>query len=97
MVNAPAAIAQDDKDTYETRQFNLQAQDRVYDEAKQVFVQWKITFQRSTELLKDLLAAFKDKEEEKNRSQGSKTKRSFPRKKQKCLHNQCKSSQTRDA
>ena len=65
MVNAPAATAQDEEDTCKTRRFNLRAQDRVYDEAKQVFVRWKITFQRSKELFKDLLAAFETKDKEK--------------------------------
>ena len=63
VVNAPAAVAQDDEDTFKTRQFNLRAQDRVSDEAKQVFIWWKKPFQRSKELFKDLLAAFKDKDE----------------------------------
>ena len=39
VLNTPAAITQDDKDTCNSRQFNLRAQDRVYDDAKQVFVQ----------------------------------------------------------
>ena len=38
VVNAPAATAQDEEDTCETRQFNLRAQDKVYDKTQQVFV-----------------------------------------------------------
>ena len=33
VVNAPASTAQDEEDTYETRQFYLRAQDKVYDKA----------------------------------------------------------------
>ena len=36
VLNAPAATSQDDTDT--TIQFNLQKQDRFYDEAKQAFI-----------------------------------------------------------
>ena len=78
VVNAPAAVAQDDEDTCKTRQFNLRAQDRVYDEAKQVFVRWKITFQRSKELFKDLLAAFKTKDKEKPETKGPRTRGHSP-------------------
>ena len=67
VVNTPTATAQDEEDTRETRQFNLRAQDRVYYEAKQVFIRWKITFQRSKELFKDLLAAFKTKDKAKQK------------------------------
>ena len=38
VVNAPAAATQDDEDTSDSRQFNLWAQDRIFDEAKQVFI-----------------------------------------------------------
>ena len=39
VVNAPVSTAQDEEDTYETRQFNLRAQDKVYDETQQISVQ----------------------------------------------------------
>ena len=34
VVNAPTSTAQDEEDTCETRQFNLRAQDKVYDKAQ---------------------------------------------------------------
>ena len=78
VVNAPVATVQDEEDTCETRQFNLQAQDKVYDEAQQVFVQWKITFQRSKQVFKDLLATLETKEEEKPEPTGARTRGHSP-------------------
>ena len=74
MVNAPASTAQDEEDTYETRQFNLRAQDKVYDEAQQVFVWWKITFIRSVKFYKDNLALSEKKEEEEKLETGARTR-----------------------
>ena len=71
IVNAPVSTAQDEKDTYKTRQFNLPAQDKVYDKAQQVFVRWKITFQRSIKIFKDALASFETKDEEKPEPKGA--------------------------
>ena len=48
VANAPAPTAQEEEDTYETRSFNLRAQDAIYDETQQVFVHWKVNFLRST-------------------------------------------------
>ena len=56
MAKAPPATTQEDEDTYETRQFNLRAQDKTYDKAQQVFVQWKITLLRCIKLYKDTVA-----------------------------------------
>ena len=78
VVNAPIATAQDEEDTCETRQFKLQAQDKVYDKAQQVFVRWKITFQRSRQVFKDLLASFETKEEEKPEPTGARTRGHSP-------------------
>ena len=78
MVNAPIATAQDEEDTCETRQFNLHAQDKVYDKAQQVLVQWKITFQRSKQIFKVILAAFEPKEEEKPEPTGARTRGHSP-------------------
>ena len=63
VAKAPPAATQDDEDTSDSRQFNLRAQDRIFDKAKQVFVRWKITYKRSKELFKDLTTVFKVKDE----------------------------------
>ena len=70
VVNAPAAASQDDEDTSESRQFNLRTQDRIFDKARQVFIRWKITFQRSKELFKDLIAVFEVKDKGKTEAEG---------------------------
>ena len=46
VVNAPAPTAQEEEDTYETRSFNLRAQDVIYDESQKAFVRWKVNFLR---------------------------------------------------
>ena len=38
VINAPAAACQDEADTSNSRQFNFWEQNRIFDEAKQVFV-----------------------------------------------------------
>ena len=65
VVNAPAPTAQEEEDTYETRSFNLRAQDTNLDKAQQVFVRWKINFLRSIRFYKDTLALSEKKEEKK--------------------------------
>ena len=78
VVNAPASTAQDKEDTFETRQFNLRAQDKVYDEAQQVFVQWKITFIRSVKFFKDAQTLSETKEKERKPKTGARTRGHSP-------------------
>ena len=63
MLNASAAISQDDTDTIDSRHFNLWEQDRIFDEAKQAFISWKISYKRGQELFKDLTAVSEVKDE----------------------------------
>ena len=44
VANAPAPVSPDDEDTYQSRSFNLRAQEKVLEEAQQVFVCWKMNF-----------------------------------------------------
>ena len=76
--NAPAPTAQEEEDTYETRSFNLHAQDAFYDEAQQVFVCWKVNFLRSIKYYKDAIASAKEKEEEKPDTGGAEAKTHSP-------------------
>ena len=68
--NAPAPTAQEEEDTYETRSFNLHAQDTIHDEAQQVFVRWKINILRSIKYYKDTQALSKEKEKEEKPETG---------------------------
>ena len=78
MVHASAPIAQEEEDTYETRSFNLCAQDAIYDEAPQVFLHWKINFLRSIKYYKDTLALSKEKEEEEKPETGARARAHSP-------------------
>ena len=78
VVNASASTGQEEEDTYKTRQFNLRAQDKVYDEAQQVFRQWKITFIRNVKIFKDTLALSENKEEEEKPEKGARTRGHSP-------------------
>ena len=44
VANAPAPVSSEDVDTYESRSFNLKAQEKVLEEHNQAFVRWKINF-----------------------------------------------------
>ena len=78
MVNAPAPTAQEEEDTYETRSFNLLAQDVIYYKAQQVFVRWKINFLRSIKYYKDTLALSEEKEEEEKPETGARARAHSP-------------------
>ena len=62
VANAPAPTAQEEEETYETRSFNLRAQDAFHNEAQQVFVHWKVNFLRSIKYYKDAMALSKETE-----------------------------------
>ena len=70
VANAPAPTSPDDKDTYETRSFNLRAQETLLEEAQQVFVCWKVNFLRSIKIYKDATASTKETTEEKPETDG---------------------------
>ena len=78
VAKAPAVTTQEDEDTYESRQFNLRAQDKIYDKAQQVFIRWKITFIRSVKFYKDTLASSDKKEEEEKPKTGTRTRGHSP-------------------
>ena len=44
VANAPAPVSSEDEDTYESRSFNLRAQEKVLEEHIQAFVCWKMNF-----------------------------------------------------
>ena len=44
VANAPAPVSSEDEDTYESRSFNLRAQEKVLEEHQQAFVCWKMNF-----------------------------------------------------
>ena len=44
VANAPAPVSPDDDDTYQSRSFNLKAQESLLEEAQQVFVRLKNKF-----------------------------------------------------
>ena len=50
VANAPAPTSLDDEETYETRSFNLRAQETLLEEAQQVFIRWKVNFLRSIKI-----------------------------------------------
>ena len=44
VANALAPVSSEDEDTYESRSFNLRAQENVLEEHQQAFVRWKMNF-----------------------------------------------------
>ena len=78
MANAPAPTSPDDKDTYETRSFNLQAQETLLEEAQQVFIRWKINFLRSMKIYKDAVASSKKTTETKPGTGGAGSRHHSP-------------------
>ena len=44
VASAPAPVSSDDQDTYESRSFNLRAQEKVLEEHQQAFVCWTMNF-----------------------------------------------------
>ena len=71
MANAPAPVSPDDEDTYQSRSFNLRAQEKVLDEANQVFVRWKINFLQCIKIYKDAVASGKETVEPKPAAGGT--------------------------
>ena len=71
VTNAPAPVSQDDDDTYQSRSFNLKAQETLLEEPHQVFVCWKVNFLRSIKYYKDAIALSKEKEKEKHDKGGA--------------------------
>ena len=78
VVNTPAPTAQEEEDTYETRSFNLRAQDTIHYKAQQVFIRWKINFLRSIKYYKDTLALSEEKEEEEKPETGTRARAHSP-------------------
>ena len=71
VANAPAPVSPDDEDTYQSRSFNLRAQEKVLEEAQQVFVRWKMNFLRSIKIYKDAIASGKETTEPKPATGGT--------------------------
>ena len=71
VANAPAPVSPDDEDTYQSRSFNLKAQENLLEEAQQVFVRWKINFLRSIKIYNNAIAAGKGTPEPKPATGGT--------------------------
>ena len=71
VANAPAPVSPDDEDTYQSRSFNLKAQENLLEEAQQVFVRWKINFLRCIKIYKDAVASEKETIEPKPAAGGT--------------------------
>ena len=56
VANAPAPVSSEDEDTYESRSFNLRAQEKVLEEHQQAFVHWKMNFLQSIKYFKEAIA-----------------------------------------
>ena len=65
VANTPAPVSPDDNDTYQSRSFNLKAQETLLEEAQQVFVRWKINFLRCIKIYKDAVTSQKETVEKK--------------------------------
>ena len=78
MANAPAPVSPDDEDTYQSRSFNLRAQEKVLEEARQVFVCWKMNFLRSIKIYNDAIASGKETTEPKPATGGTGSRHHSP-------------------
>ena len=78
VANAPAPISPDDEDTYQSRSFNLRAQESLLEEAQQVFVHWKINFLRCIKIYKDAVASQKETTETKPETGGAGSRHHSP-------------------
>ena len=78
VANAPAPTSPDDEDTYETRSFNLRAQETLLEEAQQVFIRWKINFLRCIKIYKDAVASSKETTETKPETGGAGSRHHSP-------------------